>query len=130
MLTNKTLGFLMKKHIFIVDDDEAILDVIKIILEDNGYKTTVIPDASSLIRKIGAAHPDLILLDIWLTGTDGISIAKKIKINEKLKKIPIIMISANNQGKQIAIQNGADGFIAKPFEIDELLNVVNRHLYH
>lgn len=120
----------MKKHIFIVDDDEAILDVIKIILEDKGYKTTVVTDANNLLRKIRASHPDLILLDIWLAGTDGISITKKIKINESLKKIPIIMISANNQGKQIALHNGADGFIAKPFEIDELLNVVNRHLYH
>ena len=120
----------MKKHIFIVDDDEAILDVIKIILEDNGYKTTVVTDGDDLFKKIRSNHPDLILLDIWLTGTDGIAITKKMKINDKLKKIPIIMISANNKGKQIALENGADGFIAKPFEIDDLLKVVNKYLTH
>lgn len=120
----------MKKHIFIVDDDEAILDVIKIILEDNGYKTTIVTDGENLFQKIRTAHPDLILLDIWLTGTDGISITKKMKYNDKFRKIPIVMISANNRGKQIALENGADGFIAKPFEIDDLLKVVNRHLTH
>lgn len=118
----------MKKHIFIVDDDEAILDVIKIILDDNGFKTTIITDGDTFFNRIKTQRPDLILLDIWLTGIDGIEITKRLKTKPQLKKIPVIMISANNKGKQLALESGADGFLAKPFEIDDLLMIVNKYL--
>ena len=118
----------MKKHIFIVDDDEAILDVIKIILEDSGFKTTVVTDGNVFFNKLKSVVPDLILLDIWLTGQDGIEITKKLKSRIKFRKIPVIMISANNRGRQLALESGAEGFLAKPFEIDELVSIVNKYV--
>ena len=114
----------MKKQIFIVDDDEAILDVIKIILDENGFRTTVISSANDLFKKLKTVIPDLIFLDIWLSGTDGIEISRKLKTSPKYKKIPVIMISANNQGEEIAKKSGSDGFLAKPFEIDDLIKKV------
>lgn len=116
----------MKKHIFIVDDDEAILDVIKIILEDNGYKTTIVTEGNNFFKKINSQVPDLILLDIWLTGIDGLEITKKLKSSRKYSRVPVVMVSANNRGRQLALNSGADGFLAKPFEIDELIKTVKK----
>ena len=118
----------MKKHIFVVDDDEAILDVLKIILEESGYKITIISDGRDLLNKINTQKPDLILLHIWLAGLDGEQITKQFKSDSKIAGIPIILISANNRGRQIAVQSGADGFIAKPFEIEHLVQTVKKHL--
>lgn len=117
----------MGKHIFIIDDDVAILEVIQIILKDAGYTTTVVGEGD-VLKRISSERPDLILLDIWMSGLDGTQIARTLKQNESTSSIPIIMISANNEGVRLAKKSGADGFIAKPFEIDELLNVVARYL--
>lgn len=117
----------MGKHIFIIDDDVAILEVIQIILKDAGYTTTVVGDGD-ILKRISSERPDLILLDIWMSGLDGTKIAQTLKQNESTASIPIIMISANNEGARLAKRSGADGFIAKPFGIDELLSVVARFL--
>ncbi|KKR31798.1 MAG: Response regulator receiver protein [Candidatus Gottesmanbacteria bacterium GW2011_GWC2_39_8] len=118
----------MKKHIFIVDDDTAILEVLKIILEDKGYETTLVSDSEMLLASLNKKVPDLILLDIWLSGLDGQQIVRKLKKTEKVSKIPVIMISASNEGEQLAKESGADDFIAKPFEIDHLVNIVQKNL--
>ncbi|OGG00269.1 hypothetical protein A3D78_02015 [Candidatus Gottesmanbacteria bacterium RIFCSPHIGHO2_02_FULL_39_14] len=118
----------MKKLIYIIDDDSAILDIIKIILEGQGFLTTLISDGVEFFKKIKKKKPDLILLDIWLTGIDGIEIAKRLKASKKFARIPIIIISANNKGKQLSASVGADGFLAKPFEIDDLINIINQAL--
>ncbi|KKS98142.1 MAG: response regulator [Candidatus Gottesmanbacteria bacterium GW2011_GWA2_43_14] len=117
-----------KKHILIVDDDSAILDVIQIILNDAGYATHIISDGDQVRNFLNRQRVDLILLDIWMSGMDGSEITKMLKDDNGTKSIPVIMISANNQGMNIAKSSGADGFIAKPFEIDQLLNVVAKFI--
>jgi CheY-like chemotaxis protein len=68
--------------------------------------------------------PDLVLLDIWMSGTDGRDICRQIKADPKLKKTPVIMISASKDVISSSKEAGADGFIAKPFEMDHLLSTV------
>ncbi len=68
------------------------------------------------------------LLDIWLGGSDGGKIAKTVKSNKQTKHIPVIMISANNETEKITKEAGADDYLLKPFNIDDLLHIVRKHL--
>lgn len=117
----------MSKKITIVDDDPAILEVLKIILEDKGYSITLIEDAIDVTERILKEKPDLILLDNLMPGRSGAEIVKELKFIEKTKLIPIIMISANHDIKKIVKDVGADGFLAKPFDMEELLLLLHKY---
>ena len=117
----------MKRKILVAEDDKAIVEVIKIILHEAGYTTLTLEDGTNVIQIVHKEKPDLILLDIWLSGEDGGDIAKKLKRDDKTKQIPIIMISANNETEQIAKNAGADGFLKKPFDINDLVEIVQKH---
>lgn len=118
----------MKKKILVAEDDRAILEVVKIILEQEGFET-LFADREEAIRTIIRDNkPDLILLDIWLGGSDGGKIAKSIKTDKNIRHVPIIMISANNETERITREAGADGFLLKPFNIEDLLQIVRKHL--
>jgi CheY-like chemotaxis protein len=115
-----------KKKIFIADDDQDICESLATIIEDAGYDVDYVSDRNPL-DKINKVEPDLILLDIWMSGIDGGMVCKFIKSNPKTKNIPVILISANNETEKIANKVGADGFVTKPFDIDYLLKVVNTY---
>lgn len=118
-------------NILVADDDAAILDAIKLILEEEGYKVNTTEDGES-IYKMNGNFPDLMLLDIWMSGENGTDICKYLKSNQRTKNIPIIMISANRDALEMANKAGADDFVAKPFEIDTLVNCIKKNLdkYH
>src|SRR5437763_1838470 len=117
----------MSKTVVVIEDDKAILEVVKIILQDGGYSVVTIEDGNEVFPAIEKETPHLVLLDIWMAGHDGRTIAKKLKSHEKTKHIPIIMVSANNETEKIAKEVGANGFIQKPFNIDDLLAMVEKH---
>lgn len=116
-----------KKKILIADDDPAILEVITIMLEDAGYdsKSTVDGQTEKIVEEY---VPDVILLDIWMSGLDGRLICKNLKKQKSTMNIPIIMISANKDTERIAKESGADDFLAKPFEMDDLLTIVAKYV--
>ena len=116
-----------KKKILVADDDTAILEVITFMLEDASYevKTTVNGQTKQIVQEY---LPNLILLDIWMAGTDGRSICKELKSQVSTKHIPIIMISASRDIGQSALNAGAEDFIAKPFEMEDLLSKVAHHV--
>ena len=117
-----------KKKLLVVDDEEDILEFLKVILEDEGY-TVVTTDKDDYLEKLqDDTLPDLILLDLLLSGKDGREIVKYLKTNEKTNHIPVIMLSAHPRARETTKQAGADDFVAKPFEIDLLLNKVAQHL--
>lgn len=111
--------------ILVADDDEDILDVISIILSDEGFDVSK-ADSPEQLSKLDYDLPDLILLDIWLSGADGREICKELKTQKHTQHIPIVLMSANKDGKQIADVVGADAFIAKPFDIAELIATVSK----
>jgi CheY-like chemotaxis protein len=113
----------VKKRILVADDDPGILDALQIMLEEEGYEVDVTANGET-VKKVYENLPDLILLDIWMSGMDGRDICKHLKGQEKTSHIPIIMVSANRDVEQMAKAAGADGFIAKPFQMDELLEIV------
>lgn len=116
-----------KKAILVADDDPAILDSLSIMLEDAGYEVITTVDGQT-VKEVKDKLPDLILLDIWMSGMDGRDICRSLKNNSKTKSIPIIMFSANKDTEKIAKEAGADGFIAKPFDMTEMLELVEKHL--
>jgi DNA-binding response OmpR family regulator len=117
-----------QKRILVAEDDHAILEVVKIILKNDNFEVITTDNEKTIFKIINEDPPDLMLLDIWLGGNDGGKIAKEIKSKKATKKIPIIMISANNETEKIAKNSGADGFLLKPFNIDDLLDIVKKHV--
>ncbi|HEX7366174.1 MAG TPA: response regulator [Pelobium sp.] len=112
------------KKILICDDDEGILDVLGLILEDSGH--TIISEINSLNVKtvLETQHPDLVILDLWMPVLSGDQILKMIRNHPQYHDLPVVIISASRDGEQIATALKADAFIAKPFDYDELLEVV------
>lgn len=113
--------------ILVADDDPAILDAISMMLELEGYLVDITVNGET-IYKMEKDFPDLLLLDIWMSGQDGREICKYLKNNNQTKHIPIIMISASNDVIKSAVEAGADDFLAKPFDIDDLLDKVVKYL--
>lgn len=116
-----------KKKILIAEDDSAILDALTILLEDEGYEVQTMVDGAAF-QNIHQALPDLLLLDIWLSGWNGRDICATLKSEERTRHLPVILFSANKETKTLAQEAGADDFITKPFELDELLAKIEHHL--
>lgn len=114
------------KKILVVDDDLAILDALTIMLEDEGYEVEVSHDGKTEAR-VEKFAPDLILLDIWMSGVDGRTICKALKAKKTTKHIPIILVSANKDAKKISQDVGANGYLSKPFEMKELFSIITEH---
>lgn len=115
-----------RKRILVADDDPAILEVIELILEDAGYEVATSVNGET-VEKVHGIMPDLILLDIWMSGMDGRNICKHLRAKKKTKHIPIVMISANKDAEAIALSAGAIDFLAKPFEMNKLLAMVEKY---
>jgi DNA-binding response OmpR family regulator len=111
------------KKIMIADDDPGIVDAIEMLLEFEGYHVTSTGDGADVLD-LKEELPDLLLLDIWMSGEDGRDICKKLKQLDVTKNIPVIMISASRDIKESAMAAGADDFLAKPFEMNELLEKI------
>ena len=107
-------------RIFIADDDEDIIEILGIMLRSEGYDVYATTNAEELFAPFFQL-PDLILLDIWMMGIDGKEICRKVKTNERTRHIPLLFLSANSNLEQVCKESGADGYIAKPFEMEYLL---------
>lgn len=118
------------KKILVVDDDPDILDALGLILMGEGYEVTTSEkgEYAENLHDTNGGLPDVIILDVFLSGKDGRLICQKLKSQEETSHIPIIMISAHPNARQSAKAIGADDFMAKPFDIDELLTIVERYL--
>lgn len=117
------------KQILIVDDDPDILDAISLTLEDQGYTITSSTKGETAEELVTAVSvPDLLILDVLLSGKDGRDITRKLKRNKKTQDIPILMISAHPSAHKTARDAGADEFLAKPFEIEDLVDTVSKLL--
>lgn len=116
----------MAKKILVADDDPAIVDSLQILLELEGYEVDTTVNGET-IYKMEKDYPDLLLLDIWMSGQDGRDICRFLKKNPSTKHIPIIMISASRDVTTSVKNAGADDFIAKPFEMEDLLAIVAKY---
>ena len=113
----------MKKKILVVDDEEHILELLKINLEFSGYDAYIYETGKGALEVIEKIKPDLILLDLMLPEIDGIEICKRIRENSKFNKIKLLILSAKSDeiDKILCLEIGADDYITKPFSLRELL---------
>ena len=116
----------MNKHILVVDDDSAILDLLQAILDYEGYLVHTSP-SGSIFQHVQRALPDLILLDVLLSDKDGRVLCRQLKMNELTKHIPVILFSAHVKKDHALRESHAVDFLAKPFDMHELLEVVRKH---
>ena len=117
------------QRILAVDDDKDILEILQYILEDSGYEVETLSDGLLLFDKIREHTPDLILLDIMLGNVDGRELCKDVKSKQETHTIPVIMVSASHNLSNSLKQKGSpDDFLAKPFDIGELLTKIQTQL--
>jgi CheY-like chemotaxis protein len=116
------------KQILVVDDDEDILVFLQALLEDEGYIVTTTSKGEYVEKLHNGGFPDLIVLDVLLSGKDGRAIAKQLKSQEDTKHIPILMMSAHPSAEQTAREAGAEDFLPKPFDVDVLLTKIANYL--
>jgi DNA-binding response OmpR family regulator len=116
------------KKILIVDDDEAILESLQMVLEDEGYQTQTLADGKQTLENIKIFSPDLVLLDVLLSGSDGREICRQIKSDHSLKNTPVVMITAHPNPRAVLQTSGADDLISKPFDVDSMLSTLKKFL--
>ena len=123
------------KKILIIDDEIHIVELLKFNLENNGYKVDYSYDGFDGYLKTKEFQPDLILLDWMLPNISGIDLLKKIRSDETLEQIPVIMLTAKNmeEDKLEGLEDGADDYITQPFSVREVLaritSVLRRYKY-
>ena len=113
----------MSANIYIVEDEEPIITLIKYNLDKEGYKVSYSDNGNDGIKEIKKKLPDLILLDWMLPDISGVEICKNLKKDNRFKDIPIIMLTAKGEeeDKVKGLNSGADDYITKPFSFPELL---------
>jgi DNA-binding response OmpR family regulator len=119
----------MCKRILAVDDDPAILSVLRDLLEYAGYEISTLSHGDIIFEAIKQFSPDLILLDVMLGGMDGRDICRAIKLKFETHNIPVILISATHNLADSLNQEGApNDFVPKPFDIYLLLDKIEEQL--
>ena len=121
----------MLKTILVVDDEPAIVKVVSFRLKKAGYNVVSAADGQEGLDLIGKIKPDLILLDLRLPVLDGFQVCQKVKADENLKAIPIIIFTASSMGENIDSRYkevGADDYLIKPFEPEVLLEKIRKLL--
>lgn len=116
------------KTILVFDDDTNILDVFTIVLEASGYQVEISETSHNILERVKEVSPDMIIMDNWIPNIGGVKATQILKSEPDFKHIPVIYCSANNDVGSLAEQAGAEAYLAKPFDLDELENTVARLL--
>lgn len=115
----------MQKRILVIDDDQDILEILSEMLDYWGFKVKTLLSSVTIFDDIAEFKPDLVLMDYILSGINGGEICHQIKTNKVTKSLPVILISAYPRVLQSLGSYSSDDFVAKPFDIDDLLASIN-----
>ena len=119
----------MPGKIMVVDDEEDMVDAVKMVLEIEGYEVIVAYDGDEALQKAEAEMPDLILLDMKMPRKIGIEVCKILKSQAKTKHIPVLIFTASGADiDDVVAEARADGYFRKPFAPDDLLTEVRKRL--
>jgi len=115
-----------KKRILVIEDEEAMVDLVKMRLEANGYEVITAYDGQEGLDKARKLEPDLIILDLMLPKMDGYKVCGLLKADTRYSKIPVVMFTAKVQEDDVKLgkEVGADAYITKPFEPQTLLGEI------
>ena len=119
----------MDKHmkILVADDDPTIEEAISLVLKDEGYTVKKTPE-NKIVPVAEKEAPALLVLDIYMSGVDGREVCKEVKERKSTRNIPVLLISAGYDIETSARKSGADDFLAKPFDMEQLVSKVNNLL--
>jgi two-component system phosphate regulon response regulator PhoB len=119
----------MAKKVLLIEDDKDIRDTIIYALKEEQIEVVASEDAK-ILKKLSEINPDLILLDNWLTDwksdANGQQISREIKTNAATSHIPVVIVSAVSNIKEIAEAGKADGYLKKPFDLTDLFAIVHK----
>ncbi len=113
----------VKKRVLICDDDADILFICSYIFEKQGIEVFTRTHCNNIIETVKDVQPHVILMDNWIPDSGGIVASRTIKDDTELSHIPIVYFSANNDIKALAEEAGADAFLAKPFDLEDLKKI-------
>lgn len=114
--------------ILVVDDDSGIGEMLKTLLEFYDYKVTVTERPEETEQLIAEHDIDLVMLDMLISGVNGTDVCARLRQNEETKDVPVLMMSALHDAGSKCRKAGANDFIAKPFEMDDLIEKINKVL--
>jgi len=117
-----------KRKVLVVDDEEDFAKALKIRLKANGYDVVLAHDSIQAIMMANQEKPDLIILDILISGEDGFSISERLKQDKATHPIPIIFLTGVPGREGRAYKSGASGYIMKPYQPEELLETIHKVL--
>lgn len=111
-----------KKSLFVVEDEEDILELLRFHLTREGFTVTTASNGEEAVKAIPRKMPDLVLLDLMLPGLDGLEVCRSLKKDPKTAGIPIVMVTAKGEETDVVtgLELGADDYIAKPFSMKVL----------
>ncbi len=117
-----------KPHILVVEDSENILEVLKLMFDFQGWETSTRSSLATILDDVKEVKPDLILMDMLLSGANGCDACAAIKKDKDISEIPVMIMSAHPEAHREALNAGADYFIEKPFEMDVIIKKVQQAL--
>jgi len=119
-----------QKTILIVDDERDLVETIRFNLEQEGYACTVAYDGEEALEKVKISRPDLILLDLSLPKMDGVDVCRRLKADEELQDIPVLIFTIKTQSDAMSqcARAGADEYIIKPYGISTVIEAVKEYL--
>lgn len=120
----------MPKRILIVDDEYFLVETLRTRLEYAGYEILTAENGQEALALMDKEPVDLVIMDYMMPVMDGIEATKKIKANKKWKGIPVIFLTARArpEDRKAVYQAGAEDYLAKPFETDDLLAMIEKWL--
>ena len=121
----------MSSRILVVDDTPANIQTLSATLKEKGYQISVATNGKQALEAVKRVRPDLVLLDVMMPEMDGFEAISRIRRNPKLRKLPIIAVTAKAMAgdRERCIQAGASDYISKPVDIDQLLSLLRIWLY-
>ena len=114
-----------KALILVLDDDPDICIMIKMVLDYYGYDAMDAENEENAKKIISSYHVDLVIMDMLLSGADGTDICRRLKQDKETSSIPILMFSAHPTARESCLAAGADDFISKPFEMNDMMEKIN-----
>ena len=119
-----------QRAILIVDDEEDVLDLLQLVFETSGFEVRRAATGKAAVSAAYEQPPDVVLLDVMMPEMDGWQVLRTLKADERTRHIPVVMLSARaeRRDKMIGLQEGAEGYIAKPFSPAEVVREVQSFL--
>ena len=120
----------MGARVLVVDDDPQVLKLLRLNFEMEGYDVDAAPDGAAALAAAARRRPDAVVCDVMMPGMDGLEVVRRLRADPELSKVPIVVVSAKAQRSDMrdGVAAGADEYVTKPFDPQDVLDAVARLL--